>query len=458
VVQPSSFLATAHLGWDETGFWFACDVQDDQLTEAAAPLLGNDGLEFFLSPALGSGQMIQYIISPGITTEFPKARMAKVTYHTGQQEAEVHDITVVGQPQPGGYRVEGHMPWTALGIHPHVGEQMALNCYLNDVDQGQKTPHSWHHYPSTYDNRRALYALTLTRQAAGPQPLIKAYLEDQTTYHLIAVASPALAGKTLSLTLAGQSLGALPLTPEGTLAQGHLRLAAAQWPSGDLTIALNGTTWRQTLTPDQVQRHYVSRPRPHRFEEAIRLFEAQDRLAPPPPGGTLFVGSSSIRAWPDLAGDFPEVAVIQRGFGGSRSADVLHFFDRIVAPYRPRRIVLFAGINDINAGLSPDSVRRNTERFLQRVAAELPQTEVLVLSLTISPSRQSLTDQYLATNALLGTLVNQYPQARFVDLVPAMLDANGDPRAALFGPDRTHLSPQGYALWREHLRPWLVQP
>jgi len=45
--------------------------------------------------------------------------------------------------------------------------------------------------------------------------------------------------------------------------------------------------------------------------------EAADRLTPPEPGGVLFVGSSSIQAWPALAADFPGVTVLQRGFGGS---------------------------------------------------------------------------------------------------------------------------------------------
>lgn len=34
-----------------------------------------------------------------------------------------------------------------------------------------------------------------------------------------------------------------------------------------------------------------------RWEKAVQAFEKQDRAAPPPKGGIVFVGSSSIRLW-----------------------------------------------------------------------------------------------------------------------------------------------------------------
>lgn len=36
---------------------------------------------------------------------------------------------------------------------------------------------------------------------------------------------------------------------------------------------------------------------PTRFEAEIRAFEAADRTSPPPVGGGVFVGSSSIKNW-----------------------------------------------------------------------------------------------------------------------------------------------------------------
>src|SRR6516164_10408221 len=92
-----------------------------------------------------------------------------------------------------------------------------------------------------------------------------------------------------------------------------------------------------------------------RWEKDIAAFERRDRDKPPPKNAVLFVGSSSIRLW-DLPKSFAGVEVINRGFGGSHLADVVHFAPRIVLPYEPRLIVLYAGDNDIAAGKTPERV------------------------------------------------------------------------------------------------------
>src|SRR3990170_8119764 len=87
-------------------------------------------------------------------------------------------------------------------------------------------------------------------------------------------------------------------------------------------------------------------PDPLRFEPDVLAFEAWDRQNSPPRDAVLLVGSSSIRMWP-TAESFPELSVINRGFGGSHASDVNHFAERIVLKYEPRTIVFYAGDNDV---------------------------------------------------------------------------------------------------------------
>src|SRR6266550_2177708 len=91
----------------------------------------------------------------------------------------------------------------------------------------------------------------------------------------------------------------------------------------------------------------VAAPALDRYESEITAFEAADRATPPAPGGIVFVGSSSFRRWTSLAADFPGLPVLNRGFGGSTLREVNHYARRIVLPYRPRLIVLYAGDNEI---------------------------------------------------------------------------------------------------------------
>ena len=90
---------------------------------------------------------------------------------------------------------------------------------------------------------------------------------------------------------------------------------------------------------------------PARWEKDISQFEAWDRQNSPARESVLFVGSSSIRMWPTRV-DFPDLPVINRGFGGAHISDVNAFAERIVLPYAPRIIVFYCGDNDIKAGKS----------------------------------------------------------------------------------------------------------
>ena len=69
--------------------------------------------------------------------------------------------------------------------------------------------------------------------------------------------------------------------------------------------------------------------------------------------GILFVGSSSIRFW-HTSNYFPELPIINRGFGGSHISDINYFINETVLKYKPHIIVFYAGDNDIAANKTPN--------------------------------------------------------------------------------------------------------
>src|SRR5690606_21765959 len=109
-----------------------------------------------------------------------------------------------------------------------------------------------------------------------------------------------------------------------------------------LIACLAGSLFAQTTQP--------ATPPERRWEKQIERFEAQDRERPPAPGGVLFVGSSTIVHW-NIADSFPDLPTSKRGFGGSKLSDSLYYADRIILPYQPRVIVLYAGENDLAGGV-----------------------------------------------------------------------------------------------------------
>ena len=192
-----------------------------------------------------------------------------------------------------------------------------------------------------------------------------------------------------------------------------------------------------------------------KWEKDIARFEAADRENPPPRSGILFIGSSSIRLWKTLAADFPGHPVFNRGFGGSQIADSLHFADRIVLPYRPRQIVMFAGSNDINAKKSPEQVLADFIAFRQRVHASLPDTRITYIAITPCEKRWSQLAEVDAANRLIARYCRSREELDFIDTRADILGGDGRPRPELFREDQLHLSDAGYSLWTRRVRPYL---
>jgi lysophospholipase L1-like esterase len=199
-------------------------------------------------------------------------------------------------------------------------------------------------------------------------------------------------------------------------------------------------------------------PGSERWEKAIQAFEAADKTSPPPTGGVLFIGSSTIVRWKTLAQDFPEQRVINRGFGGSQIADSVCFAERIVIPYRPRLIVLRAGGNDINAGKTPEQVLADFKAFVETVRAKLPETRIAYMTIDATPSRSANVEREKKANQLIKDYVASGKNLDYIDTINAMLGADGKPREELFGKDRLHFNEEGYKILVPLVRPHLGSP
>jgi lysophospholipase L1-like esterase len=193
----------------------------------------------------------------------------------------------------------------------------------------------------------------------------------------------------------------------------------------------------------------------NKWEAEIKKFEEADRQSAPPKNAVLFIGSSSIRIWKDLAADFPNVKVINRGFGGSQIADSTRYVDRIVTPYKPRMVVLYAGDNDLAAGKTPEQVFDDYKAFVARVRQGVPSARIAFISIKPSPSRASLLDAMRQVNAMVKDYAARNKNLVYIDVFTPMLQPDGQARGELFGPDNLHMNRSGYELWRGIVAPYL---
>lgn len=194
------------------------------------------------------------------------------------------------------------------------------------------------------------------------------------------------------------------------------------------------------------------------YEQEIRAFEASDKVSRPAPGRVLFLGSSSVRMWETLAEDMKPAPVLNRGFGGSKTGDVLAVFDRIVLPYAPSVIVYYCGDNDL--GTDNTDAQAAADGFIAfdtRVRAVWPEIPVFYIAIKPSVQRWKNWEAMKKANELVRKYCEKTPGAVFLDIATPALGADGKPDPTTFREDGLHLNAKGYAIWAKVIREPVVE-
>ena len=189
------------------------------------------------------------------------------------------------------------------------------------------------------------------------------------------------------------------------------------------------------------------------FEQDIRAFAEADRVTPPKPGGILFVGSSIFRQWTNVAEQMAPLPVLNRAFGGSRTGDQLTRFDQVVTPHAPKIIIYYCGSNDLNGGDLPDAIFERFKSFSGRVRRTFPDTRIVFVSSTRSPDRVNKWDRVDRYNTLVRDYCAATPGHTFIDINPALFNAEGKTRLELYQDDKLHFRPAAYVEFAAIIKP-----
>lgn len=195
-----------------------------------------------------------------------------------------------------------------------------------------------------------------------------------------------------------------------------------------------------------------------RFEREIMRFEETEKLQAEPRGEILFVGSSSIRKWETLQNDMQPLRVINRGFGGATTWEVLYYADRIIFPHEPSTIVYYAGENDLTWDkVSPEATCELFKLLVKRIHEKLPDTKIYFLSMKPSPARWKFWPKMQQGNALIRDFIETRRNLEYIDISQPMLNDTGYVQGDIFIHDRLHLNDSGYAIWTAVVKPILLE-
>lgn len=193
------------------------------------------------------------------------------------------------------------------------------------------------------------------------------------------------------------------------------------------------------------------------FFNDIQTFKSTDSIAFPGTGKTLFVGSSSFTKWTDVQNYFPNIPIINRGFGGSTLTDVIRYANDVIIPYEPKQVIIYCGENDL-AYADTVSAQMVLERFKTLfgiIRSTQPKVPIDFVSIKPSPSRANLMPKMVEANKLIKKFLKKKKHTAFINVYNAMLGTNGQPMPDIFIEDNLHMNAKGYAIWQKIIEPYL---
>ena len=195
-------------------------------------------------------------------------------------------------------------------------------------------------------------------------------------------------------------------------------------------------------------------PSIEKWSKEMERFEALDAQEKDPSDAVLFIGSSSIRLWDDIASDMQPWPVIQRGYGGAKFSDLAVLADRIIKPHKFRALAIFVG-NDVT-GASDDKSPEEVVQLFKHVVATArryePEAPIFLIEITPTPKRWAAWGKIKETNAALKQACESGENLHFISTASHYLDAHGQPMPELFKDDKLHQNRDGYQRWSKIIR------
>lgn len=162
-----------------------------------------------------------------------------------------------------------------------------------------------------------------------------------------------------------------------------------------------------------------------------------------------FLGDSLTDGY-DLAKYYPQYVTANRGIGGDTTFDLEARLQTSVYDLKPQVVVMLIGANNM------DTMFENYESILQGLQDNLPETKVVLLSLTaMGGEHWGRKNQLAAYNNVTIKLLAQKYGYTFVDLYSPLYDVTIGEVYAGYTIDGGHFTHEGYVVLTEQITPVL---
>lgn len=163
----------------------------------------------------------------------------------------------------------------------------------------------------------------------------------------------------------------------------------------------------------------------------------------------VFLGDSLTDGY-DLARYYPQYVTLNRGISGDTTVGLENRLDVSVYQVKPKVAVMLIGVNNLATMLD------NYESILQGFKANIPDTKIVLLSLTSMADYWAYNNQLAAyTNAYIKRYAQLYGYT-FVDLYTPLFDVTTGEMKREYTVDGGHFTHEGYTVLTDAITPVLA--
>ena len=179
-------------------------------------------------------------------------------------------------------------------------------------------------------------------------------------------------------------------------------------------------------------------------------FALMDEYKPIKPTDIVFVGDSITAGveWDEFINE----DCVNRGIGGDNSYGLLDRIDKIIKG-QPQKIFIMIGINDISGHILLADLKDNYKKLIEKIKNKSSNTEIYFQSVLPTDDLDIEGEQIVSANLFIKQYCDEC-NINYVDLYQYFVNDKGKIKSELTT-DGTHLTVEGYKLWRDNIKQYI---
>ncbi len=185
---------------------------------------------------------------------------------------------------------------------------------------------------------------------------------------------------------------------------------------------------------------------PEAWADEMEAYLRQDQSSALPDNPIEVIGGHRVKLWRGLEAVLAPRPVLMRGLGNATVDDISHYYQRLVAYYRPETLVFLPGDSEfhIRDAKDADELFRGIRDLAMIDKSHRPDGELFIFTPLETPLHPGDESKIEATSRLLKAWAAGLPRVNILDANSYLQDQSGKPDPTYYRFDGVNLNEHGY--------------